>query len=329
MPILTEGDEEAAAVAEEIKASRPKRFRIKQLVIKAGDDILIRFVTDRRARQLVSGKGTMPGWISADTHGFIPTKPQPEEYTGQKWPDKMWAICMRDRMFRLRGADGKPTDEFEDGYGDCYIHNTYQGVKEGKFNRDLGLPDAQVYSLAVLREPVLDASSKNVIGFKDQMAEWTDDKGNVLQVPHFVIVNQKYPNFYAAVAAACYVEPATATNKDFRIKRVENEYHITPVNQTADFMHGLPAWQQAYEAPLTAMGFDLRAHILDHASQDHYNRWFIPGAVPKDGYARKDKDGAESAPDAGAQAPAAAAAAAPQIDAAAMADFRDSLQKRG
>lgn len=327
MPIMTEGADEAKEIAEEIKETRPKRFRIKQLVIKAGDDVLVRFVSDHTSRALASGKGTLAGWISVDVHGFIPTKPQPAEYTG-KWPEKMWGVCMRDRMFRLRDPQDprKLLDEYEKGYGDCYIHNTYAGVKEGPYNKDRGLPDAQVMGLAVLREPVTDNGA--VIGFKDKTAEWTDDAGNVVSVPHFVVINQKYDNFWAAVKAACYVEPATATNKDFRITRVDNKYNIAAVNQTPDFMTGTQAWADQYEAALARMGFDLRDFVLSHATQDHYDRWFVPGATPKDGYARKGKDAPGGEEDAAA-APAGAAPATPQIDQTAMADFRKSLETRG
>jgi hypothetical protein len=326
MPIMTEGADEAEAVAEEIKANRPRRFRIRQFGIKAGEEALVRFVSDYVSRPLASGGGaTLAGWISVDVHGFIPTKPKPDEYTGQNWPEKMWAICMRDRMFRLRDPQDprKLLDEFEEGYGQCYIHDTYAGVIEGPFKKDRGLPDAQVMALAVLREPVIENGA--AIGIKDKTAEWTDEKGNVFTVPHFVIISQKYENFFAQVKAACYVEPATATNKDFLVKRVENKYFINMVNQTPAFMTGTQDWAKQYEAVLAMMGFDLREHVLSHATQDHYDRWFIPGAMPKDGYARKD-----AAVDEDTAAPRNdAAPAAPQLDLAAMQSFRDSLQTRG
>lgn len=316
MPTLTQGAAAAEQISEEIKAKANKRYRIRQAILKNGEGPWVfRFVTDFQQ------------WISVDIHGFVPTKAKPDAYTGQNWPKSMWAVCMRDRMFRLRGTDGGLLDEFEEGYGTCYIHDTFGGQKEGPFNKDRGLPDAQVLALAVEREPETDPATGNVIGFKDKLADWTDPQGNVVKIPAFVVVSQKYSNFWAPIKAACYVAPQTVTNKDFMVSREEKSYTIAPVSQTPDFMAGTPAWKAQYEDVLAAMEFTLPGYVLDHASQDHYDRWFIPGRTPKDGYARKDAE--TEGEDAGQAKPAAAASAAPAIDQDAMAAYKASLQSRG
>lgn len=320
MPILTEGADEAEAIAEDIKKKRSQRFRIQQLAIKDGDDVLLRFYTDHNR------------WISADIHSFIPTKEKPAEYTGQNWPKSMWAVCMKDRMFRLRDSQDprKLLDTYEEGYGVCYIHDALAGVKDEKYGTDKSIPGAQVLGLAVLREPVRDpADPENgpVIGFKDKMTEWTDEKGTVYQLPHFVIINQKYSNFWSAVKASCYVEPRTACNKDFRITRTGNDYNIATVNLTPDFMPGSPAWS-TYDEALKIVGFDLREYVIGHSTADHYARWFVPGATPKDGYGRRDSNSSGAAEEDG-HAAGATTPAGPQVDQAAMADFRASLSQRG
>lgn len=331
MPTLTQGAEAAEQISEEIKA-KSRRGRVKQLIIKAGEQRIIRLVNDHVARPLVSGEGTMLGWVSVDFHGFIPTKDKPAEYTGQNWPKSMWAICQNDIMFRVRDPKtGKATDAYEDGYGNCYICAKYAGVREGKFNKDKGRPDAQVLAVAVIREPVTDPATGRTTGFRDSLVDWTDpDSKKTVKIPEFVVVNQKYSNFFGPIKHACFVEPQTVTNKDFLVVREENKYTLTPFGQTNDLMHGTPEWGARYEQPLARLGFDLGEYVLSHADPDHYARWFIEGATPKGGYAKQAAEDGDTE-DAGAATPAAAAsaAAAPAIDDDAMAAYAASLQKRG
>lgn len=318
MAIFTEGDVEAEAINEEIAASRKRRFRIQTLAIKDGDDILLRFVTDRVRH------GDHPGWITVGMHSFIPTKPKPDEVTW-KWPESFWGICRNDRIFQVTDpADPrKRLDEYEGGYGDCWIHEQYAGVKGGKFNTDMSVPKTQTLGLAVLREPALDSNGA-VIGFKNQMVEWEDDEGNIFQVPHFVIISQRYPAFWGSVSAACYLEPRTATDKDFRVKRKGNEYTISGIGQTPDHRAGTASWAAEYEDVLAKMNFNLGDWVVEHSTRDHYARWFIPGEEPEGGYGRRDGSTEE-----GKEAKGATAPQAPQVDQEAMADFAATLKARG
>ena len=322
MPIMTEGAEEAAQIAEDIKNSRPKKYRIEQLRIKDGDAYVVRPVTDRTRR------GDQPGWVSVDIHSFVPTKEKPAE-VNYKWPQAMWAVCRRDRMFRLPDPahPGKRLDEFEGDYGSCYIHDKWQGVKDEKFGRDRGLPDAQVLGIAVLREPVRASEGGPVIGFRDQLVDWTDPDGKKVQIPHFVILNQKYGNFWHQIANACYVEPATATNKDFMITRKGNEYTVSAISTTPDHMTGTDSFQQQYMDVLARVGFSLEEYVVEHSTLDHYRRFFIEGEDPEGGYTYKDAEA--KGEDGGAATTQAASSAAPQIDQAQMDQFAAALEKRG
>ncbi len=313
MPVLTKGAAAAEQISDERKASGNPRVR--QLVIKDGEAYILHFVTE------------FTDLLSFDVHQFIPTKPKPEAWPGDKYPESMWAICQLDRAFRLRDEKGNLLDEYEEGYGDCYIHAAMAGKKDPKYGTDRARPAAQVFGLAVVRQPVTDPATKAVVGFADECVEVKDDKGGILQVPRLVIVSQKYSNFWNAVKASAFVAPQTILDKDFVVTRKDKEYSIAVAQTTQDLKPGTKDWKR-YEQALEIMEFDLAEYLLDHATPDHYARFFIPGVDPVGGYGRKGDDTAEgdSAADGGAQAPSASG---PAIDQAALAGFRDALSKRG
>jgi len=94
---------------------------------------------------------------------------------------------------------------------------------------------------------------------------------------------------------------------------------------TPDCQPGTAAWAK-YDEALALIGFDLPTFLLDHATPDHYARFFIPGVDPAGGYGRKkdDEDG-----DSSSQPAAEASAALPQVDPDVLANFRNSLSTRG
>jgi hypothetical protein len=315
MPILDKGAEEAERISDENK--RGGGIRIKQLVIKDGESYAVHFVTEQTKL------------VPLPVHQFIPTKEKPAAWPGDKYPETMWAICQNGRPFRLRDEAGNPTDSFEEGYGNCYIHTAYAGVKDPKYGTDRAKPADQVFGLAVLREPTFDSATNEVTGFRDKTIEFKAEDGTITVLPEMVIVNQKYSNFWHPVKATAYTAPHTILDKDFLISRKGKEYTVGVACHTPDLRPGTPAWKK-YEEALVLMDFDLDGYLLDHATPDHYARFFIPGVDPAGGYGRRNDDTAEEGSSGEAAAvPAAAATAGPVVDQAVLAGFRDSLKGRG
>jgi hypothetical protein len=305
---MQKGVRKAEEIAEEQKSAG--FYRVKTMVMKDGEGPwYFRILTDL---------DDMP---IADMHMFCDTKAKPEEYKGDKWPSAMPAVCMNDRMFRLYDENG-PTDAFEEGYGDCYIHNRDRGkVRDGKFKRDKSLPDTQTFALAVVREPILDPVSKRPKGFRDAVEEYKKEDGSVVKIPRFVIISQKHRNFWSGVEAAIFMGDAPVGAYDYRVSRKENDYSfsVPPSGPDPLLYPGSDAWKRYTEA-LTLIGFDLDEEVLRMGSQDWYDRWFVEGAVPKDGYGRKE-DAEDSAEDAHEEAGGTAP------DPAKVADFAAQMQQ--
>lgn len=315
MPILTKGADEAEKISDEIRKSGGGP-RVRQLVIKDGDQYAIHFVTEYTEL------------LSADVHQFIDTKPKPDGWPGDNYPKSMWAVCQLDRMFRLRDEAGNATDAYEEGYGNCYIHTSLAGQKDPKFGKDKSTPGAQVFGLAVVRKAVTDGPSGQITGFADETVEFKDKTGAILQIPKLVIVSQKFSNFWNAVKATAYIAPNTILDKDFIVTRKGNEYNVVPATITPDLKPGTKLWER-YTTALELMEFDLATWLLDHATPDHYARFFIPGVDPVGGYGRKGGDDeAEGAASPGDSA-ASDSPAAPVLDQAAMDAFRANLSNRG
>jgi hypothetical protein len=284
MANLQKGIKKSEERAEENKGAG--FYRVKTLFMKDGEGPwFLRFVTD------------LDEMVIADMHMFCDTKAKPEEYKGDNWPAGMPAVCMNDRMYRIPDGDGNETDEYEPGYGDCYIHNRDRGkVRDGKFKKDKSVPDNQTFALAVVREAIPDPVTKRPKGFRDVMEEFKKEDETLVKVPRFVIISQKHRNFWSGVEAAIYMGDAPVSAYDFRISRKENDYSFSvPPSGPDPVLHpGSEAWKRYTEA-LELVGFSLDDEILRMGSQDWYDRWFVEGAVPKDGYGRKDDDEEETA----------------------------------
>lgn len=301
MPNIKRGLESAKQQSE--SANRVSRIRTH--FWKDGETHVIRLLTDRR--------DTIP----AGVHINAPTKPQPAEYTGTNWQKGMTAICQNDVMFRIHVGDD-PTDEFEEGYGDCHIHKVLRG-KKNQWGGDQSTPSPQAFGLAVLRKPKPDPVTSQVIGYQDDIIEWKDDDGNVRQVPHLVILAQNYRSFWQPLEMSVFAG-ASLCDRDFQITRKGRDFLPAPGDKTPDFAPGTASWQR-YEDAIKLTGFDLEAYILNLASPDWFARWFIEGAMPKEGYGRQRADGDDEKPAAGS-----AGAAADQASDAQIADFRAQFQ---
>lgn len=284
MATMQKGIKKSEERAEENKGAG--FYRVKTLFMKDGEGPwFLRFLTDF---------DDMP---VADMHMFCDTKPKPDGYKGDKWPQGMPAVCMNDRMFRVYDANGEPTDEYEPGYGNCYIHNRDRGkLRDGKFKKDKSIPDNQTFALAVVREAIPDPKTGRPRGFRDAVEEFRQEDGTVVKVPRFVIISQKHRNFWSGVEAAIYMGDAPVTAYDFRISRKENDYtfSVPPSGPDPVLYPGSGEWKR-YTDALELIGFDLDEEILRMGSQDWYDRWFVEGAVPKDGYGRKDDEEEDSA----------------------------------
>jgi hypothetical protein len=270
----SKGTKTAEEVAEENRASG--FYRVKTMVMKDGEGPwYIRVLTE------------LDEMTSADTHMFCDTKLKPEQFKGDNWPKAMPAICQNDRMFRVYDENDRPTDVFEDGFGNCYIHNRDRGkVREGKFKKDKSTPDWQTYALAAVREPIPDPVSKRPVGYRDAEDEFKLPDGTIKKIPRLVIVSQKHRNFWSGVEAALF-EGGPLGARDIRITRKENDYSFGVSSPDPKLYPGSDAWKRYTEA-IELTGFDLDEHILELAGQDWYDRWFVEGAIPKDGYARSE-----------------------------------------
>jgi hypothetical protein len=316
------GASAAETLDAEARASRSgRRYRMEQLAIKDGFDGLLRPIV---ARQL---------WQTVETHQFMPTKDKPEGWPGDNWPRMMWGICRRSRIFRLRDEKGNLTDAFEEGYGDCYLCSTYTGIKDEKFpSIDKGRPSNLTYGVAVTRETRSNGSG-SAVGLVDKMVEYKDKDGTTHQIPEFVMVAQRWPNFWAGVSSTLALEGATAEERDFRLTRKGKDYSVALVQIDPVHKPGAPSWD-TYTNALQLVGFGdgdpakgLQEYILAHSTLDHYRTWFIPGEEPEGGYGRGKSD--ETAEEEGKSGGATEATpAAPAVDPAALAGFRENLTGR-
>ena len=331
MAILAKGAAAAAVLAEEEKKSRPGGFyRIPDLVIKDGESYFLRFATE------ITDLTTM------SVHRFMETKPKPGSCEWEKWPEKMWAVCQNDKTFRVRDGQGNLTDEFEDGYGDCYLCNTYGGIMETvgtgnkSFKKDKGRPDTLTYGLAVLCKVTNDPATGNVTGFAEETtefkpaedvvigAETVAKKGEIVHLPKMVAVPARYANFWHPVQATAFLPPYLIRDKVFAVSRKGTEYTVVPV---ATDSPGANSWEK-YERALAIVGFNLDEYLLDHASTDHYAKFFDPARLPADGYSRKALDDDEAEKKDASAAPATAQGG-PAIDQAALQSFAGRLSNRG
>lgn len=263
----------------------------------------------------------------------------------------MWAICQNEKMYRLRDEAKNLTDEFEEGYGNCYICRAYKGVKDDKFGHDKSRPTYLVHGLAVVRKAAKGPDKKRITGFSDETVEYRvpEDfpglqdqenfpglkEGDLLQVPRIVIVAQRFQPLWHPLAATAYAPPYTIQDKDYEVSRKGNKddgWNVVPVNYTPDKLApGLPAWKR-YEQALLIMGggaqpFSLQDWFLDNGTPDHYAKFFDPARIPEGGYGR-DRDGAAGEEEEAGAATAEADGTTP-VDEEAMARFRASLGARG
>jgi len=248
-------------------------YRLDQVTFEKGKPpVYLRFVTE----QVITG----------ESHRYIPTKDKPQDCDWTKWPSMMWGICPRDKMFRVYDSLGNPTDDFEEGYGDCYIHTAYAGVKDPKYGKDLGKPEVLTYGLAALRKVRYDPGTRRAIGFEDETMEYRDKEGVTHTVPKLVIVSYYWNGLWAPIKASAFLPPYSICDKDFSVQRKDDgKLTVSALPPTDDLKPGTRQWER-YEQAIAITGASLEQYIVDHSTPDHYRRFFIPGQSPEGGYSR-------------------------------------------
>lgn len=280
MPHWDKGADKAEAAA---KAASKDRADFLQ--IKPGDRVILRPISD------------LDDIIPIDIHMGVPTKDAPPKANKDKWPSQMSAVCRNADAFKVRDADGNPTDEYESDeaghpYGDCYIHANMSHVL-GKYKKPVSRTISQTWGLFAVREEVRN-DAKKLVGFKDVEEEFKDEEGKIYRIPKIVIASQTWGNFWAPFQSAGHMT-GTICDRDFMVERVENDYTITAGRETPDLQPGTPAWQRYIDA-MTLKGISIERVLLDQSSVKYYGRFFDP--------AYKDDEADEEEGEASAEAEA-------------------------
>lgn len=244
------------AVQSEQLSSSSKFNRLQFLSFKDGDEpVIVRFIDSEQE------------WPVVEVHIAIPTKPQPENRKDRPWPPLMGATCQNDRGFRIEGPDGNPTDEWEEGMGNCYIHSHYADRKN-QWNKPLSTPVTTTFARVVLREEV-----GGVIRDKTEEAEVG---GKKIIVPAIRVISQQWKAFFSEIKHGAFDDGYQVCGRDYLIHKVGKKFTISAASKDLDHRPGKPSWK-VYEDAVTALDADLEAMIRDQASERWYKLWFIPG----------------------------------------------------
>lgn len=299
MPNLSAGS--GAVVAETTQVSRPSSARMEFVKFEEDKRVFFRIATD--------------DIITADTHRFLPVLTQPpaemvakakENKKEIKWPAMLWSVCQDDRIFRNVGPDGEPLpasapNAYEAGYGDCRIKHIFKGRK-GKFDKDLTKPDRLTYVVVVLQEATWDNSSgvNKLVGIKDVTEKWTDKDGQDVIVPALRYVSAFYRSIFSAMLNTVALDPnGQLMGTSWMVKRNGKDYTVAPVNGAKATEDELAA----YAKTLDMMGFTLGDFILNHASDDHLDRFWGDGSGAPAADAGGNGAGSAPEPDAATATP--------------------------
>lgn len=251
-----------------------------------GETVLVRFLSD--AVKHPDNPRVIP-WITVDQHNRVPTKAQPSDYKGDRWPKFMGSVCRNDKAFKARYPDG------------CPIDNAGLLTDEGK---KVGKPSARTWALVILREEVYDnvkqddgSTRRELVGVKTKMRDVTDrDNNKIGETPDIRQMNMGWKNFFASLngLAARY---KTVLNRDIEITRrgsgTDTLYTFAPldiVKRTDDsifdlrtleelerFEATIPATEQEIDGKKVKVPGkipDLRKCVVAQVNDDYYDRWF-------------------------------------------------------
>ena len=305
-----------AATAEEEAAKRTGGGfrRVDFFTLKDQETALARLLNDREATP-----ENPVSWVSVLMHGFVPTKPKPADFEGDTWPKTMSAACRGDKIFRKRYPQG------------CWICSNVLET-EGKYKGKPVRPSLKVMTLAVLREEVVEGGQTYVVDKMHDVQKVDADgkvvEGETISVPHIVQIEQGHKNFFSKLTGMS-ARWGTIMDRDVVITR-------RGADRTTDYMIGAddpfrvpdpddpsqtvvydlrdPRFRRRYVDLGPDLFPDLRLLVAQKASDDLYDRFFIPGA-------------GESPRSAGAGPAAPRTDADPERVAATRASILDRLQK--
>lgn len=265
MPNLNAGA--GAEVAETTQVKRPSSARMEQ--VKFGEDERVFF------------RVATADLFTADTHRFTPVLTQaPAEMVEKarkdkrevKWPQVMWAVCQDDRIFLNADDAGAPIPgSYEAGYGDCRIKHYFAG-KKGRYDRDLVRVDRLTYVLVVLQEATW--TGGKLTALTDKTEKWTDKDGAEVLVPAIRYMAQFYRNVYSPMINSVNLGDGRLVGRSFMVKRSGKDYTVAVVP-------GIDASAEelaTYTRTLDTMGFTLGDFILQHADNEHYDRFWGDGS---------------------------------------------------
>lgn len=290
----SEGAEAAAEAAAEASSggsfNRVDFFRLdgSPTAVQAQQNYaIVRFLSD--ISTITDPDGTqLPAMISVRSHQSVQTKPKPDNYEGN-WPKAMSASCRKDKIF-ARKYDS-----------DCYI------CEAGLINTNSGKvskPSDRKWALAVLREEVIGDGSEallgeaykgKVVGVRDKMKEIAktdaDGKptGETEMVKAYVKINLGWKNFFQPLSGmgARY---GTLLDRDYFIARTGEDtttaYQIAPndpINWAKDPSRVFDLRDPEIRKDAYPDMPSLRAIVADTASDDLFNKFFIPEADQKGG----------------------------------------------
>lgn len=288
---LRRGGKAAEQEAAFANFSRMDYFRLKS----SGDSMVLRFLDEAHE------------WPYTRQHNMVPTKAKPADWPeNSKYPATMGAVCRRDKSF----SDPSEVPH----YTECFICDTMVKPDGKKYTNPVRL-----WARAVVREPVYDEGTKELLGYRDAEHEVStkDEKDNDVKkmVKKIVVVNMATKNFFGAMQGYADIY-GTVLDRDYHVTRkgmdTDTDYNIVPLDVDPD--HNLkktPGLRDKYEAfakEASATPEDVEKMIYDLASDDFYARFFdtTKQAPPFKGKKKGDEGKkASSAPAPSGGAPAA------------------------
>lgn len=272
-----------AEKAEQIAQQNRKQYdRTDFLSLGDQEMVIARFLNDVTAvRDPEIAKLLPVPWITVQQHSMVATKPAPSDFDG-KWPTSMSCVCRADMVFRRRYPQG------------CWVCDYGVDQKTGKGST----PSPRIWALVALREEVMEGG--RYVGIRDLLkeVEETDSAGkptgNKRVVKAVRAANYGYKNFFGVVQGLS-ARAGTVLDRDFEIKRkgtgTGTSYAFAPIDPPAECYH--PDDDDKPEAERRRVRFDLRDPrilakyypdipdlrqvVAQQASDDHFNRFFIPG----------------------------------------------------
>ena len=229
----------------------PSFQRTEYLSIKSGEKAVVRFLTDYDSMTDPKTGELVGGWLGVKQHQNIKTKPQPADYKGTSWPQRMAAPCRRDPIFASV-------------YNDCYICDVIKPA-----DPMVKAPSQRLYALAVVREPVM-VDGKQVFRDASRTVTRKTDGGEVsTEEKRIVVVNMGKKNFFDPLSLYAN-RYGTILDRDYEITRHGDGLETTYLLIAED-----P--QQAVTADGSVEIYDLR--------QDEFMANYFPEAIEV-GYAK-------------------------------------------